>query len=96
MYCPYFSSLSNVERAREPGYPFNPETKIEYTLAKDGEVNLTIYDLRGGQVVRFVKGEQKVGNYDVTWNASGMATGIYFYRLQAGNFVQTRKMVLLK
>ena len=76
--------------------PFNPETKIEYTLAKRGKVILTIYNLHAGQVARFENGEQNAGNYEVTWNASGMASGIYFYRLQAGNFVQTRKMVLLK
>ena len=76
--------------------PFNPETKIEYTLAKRGKVILTIYNLHAGQVARFEIGEQNAGNYEITWNASGMASGIYFYRLQAGNFVQTRKMVLLK
>jgi len=76
--------------------PFNPETKIEYTLAKRGEVILTIYNIHGGQVARFVNGKQNAGNYEVSWNASGLASGIYFYRLQAGEFVQTRKMVLLK
>ena len=76
--------------------PFNPETKIEYTLAKPGEAILTIYNIHGGQVARFVNGKQNAGNYEVSWNASGMASGIYFYRLQAGEFVQTRKMVLLK
>ncbi len=85
-----FSLLQNFPN------PFNPETKIEYTIAKSGEVILIIYNLHGGQVARFVKGEQKAGNYEVTWNASGMASGIYFYRLQAENFIQTRKMVLMK
>jgi len=76
--------------------PFNPETKIEYTLAKSGEVILTIYNVQGSQVARFVEGEQKAGTYEVTWNAPGMASGIYLYRLQAGDFVRTKKMVLLK
>ena len=76
--------------------PFNPETTLEYTLQNSGEVSLIIYNLLGQEMTRLVNEVQKAGNHQVTWNASNVASGIYFYRLQAGDFVQTRKMVLLK
>lgn len=76
--------------------PFNPVTTINYALPKSGDVLLTIYNLRGVEVARLINGEQPAGNHLVTWDASNVASGIYFYRLQAGEFVQVRKMVLLK
>ena len=76
--------------------PFNPETVIEYTLPQFGEVSLGIYNLIGVEVVKLVDGNIPAGNHQVIWDASNFASGIYFYRLQAGDFVQTRKMVLLK
>ncbi|MCH7819095.1 MAG: T9SS type A sorting domain-containing protein [Candidatus Marinimicrobia bacterium] len=80
--------------------PFNPVTKIEYVLPVGSEISLIIYNLLGREVARVVDGEQSAGNHTVRWDASNFASGIYFYRLQAGpaagGFVQTRKMVLLK
>jgi len=76
--------------------PFNPTTTIEYALPRSGDVVLAIYNLRGEEVSRFADGEQPAGYHSVIWNAANVASGIYFYRLQAGDFVQTRKMVLLK
>ena len=76
--------------------PFNPITTIEYSLPKSGEVTLIVYNLLGDEVARLVDGFQPAGEYNTTWNASNIASGIYFYRLKAGDFVQTRKMVLLK
>jgi len=76
--------------------PFNPETTIEYNLPKSTRVSLVIYSLLGEEVTRLVDGHQPAGKYKTTWNASNVASGIYFYRLQAGDFVQTKKMVLLK
>jgi len=76
--------------------PFNPTTTIEYTLSQSGEVSLIIYNLLGQEVTRLVDVNQKAGYYRVTWDASNMTSGVYLYRLQAGEFVQTRKMVLLK
>jgi len=76
--------------------PFNPVTTIKYALARSGEVALAIYNLRGEEVARLVEGEQAAGEYQVIWDASNVASGIYFYRLQAGEFVETRKMVLLR
>jgi len=76
--------------------PFNPETTIEFTLPVRSDVNLIVYNLRGEEVTRLLNGTMPAGNHKVTWNPSNFPSGIYFYRLQAGDFVQTKKMVLLK
>ena len=76
--------------------PFNPVTIIGYSLPRPGDVTLLIFNLLGEEVARLVDGFQPTGTYQIIWNASNVASGIYFYRLQAGDFVQTRKMVLLK
>ena len=76
--------------------PFNPVTTIEYTLPRSGEVSLIVYNLLGEQVVRLVNNFQSAATYEISWDASSVASGIYFYRLQSGDFVQTRKMLLLK
>jgi hypothetical protein len=76
--------------------PFNPATQISYQLAAMGAVTLKIYDLLGREIASIVNEEQSAGLHMVTWNAAGMATGVYLYQLKAGNFLQTKKMLLLK
>ncbi|MCH8300817.1 MAG: T9SS type A sorting domain-containing protein [Candidatus Marinimicrobia bacterium] len=76
--------------------PFNPTTSIEYSLPQSGEVSLMIYNLLGQEVARLIDGEQIAGVHSVKWEAGSMASGIYFYRLRAGDFVRTKKMVPLK
>ena len=76
--------------------PFNPRTIIEYALPKSSEVSLVVYNLIGEVVTWLVADIQQAGQHKVTWDASEFSSGIYFYRLQAGEFVLTRKMVLLK
>ena len=76
--------------------PFNPVTIIEYSLSKAGHVSLIVYNLLGEEVIQLMSETQQTGSHKVKWNASDFASGIYIYRLQAGDFVQTRKMVLLK
>ena len=76
--------------------PFNPETKIRFAFPEAEFTRIIIYDQLGREVTRLVYGHLGAGYHEVTWNASNYASGIYFYRLQAGEFVQTRKMVLLK
>jgi hypothetical protein len=81
--------------------PFNPETTIRYSLGREGFTRLAIYNVRGQKVADLVSERQPAGQHEVTWkgvNASGdlVSSGLYFYRLVAGDHVETRKMVLLK
>jgi len=76
--------------------PFNQKTEIRYALPRDCEVRLDVYSILGQRVATLVNGKQTAGYKSVRWDASGLPSGIYFYRLKAGDFVQTRKMVVLK
>jgi len=87
---------SSFSLAQNYPNPFNPGTVIEFALPQPSDITLVIYNLRGEEVRRLIEGQKPAGNYQVTWDASNVASGIYFYRLQSGDFVQTRKMVLLK
>ncbi len=76
--------------------PFNPTTVISFQLAAISRVSLKIYDLLGREVAMLVNGEMPAGMHEVPFDASRFASGIYFYRLKAGNFVATKKLILLK
>jgi hypothetical protein len=76
--------------------PFNPSTIIEYGLPKEDKVVLKIYNVIGQEVVTLKNEIQRAGRYRVTFNASKLASGVYFYRLQTGNFNQIKKMLLVK
>ena len=81
--------------------PFNPVTSLRYDLPEDGLVNITIYDMMGRVVKTLVNGSQSAGNKSVQWKATNnrnepVSAGLYFYMIQAGGFMKTKKMVLLK
>ena len=76
--------------------PFNPATTIKFSIPKEDMVNLVIYDILGGQVKELKNEVMKPGYYEVEFNASAFSSGVYFYRIKAGDFVQTKKMILLK
>jgi hypothetical protein len=76
--------------------PFNPSTVIRYQLANSGMVTLKVYDVLGREVRTLVNERQTAGDHSVTFNAAKLSSGIYFYRLQAGNNIQTKKLVLMK
>lgn len=76
--------------------PFNPSTMISYSIPSSQKVTLKVYDELGREVVTLVNSEQAAGNYNVSFNATGFASGVYFYRLQAGSFIQMKKMILMK
>jgi sugar lactone lactonase YvrE len=76
--------------------PFNPSTVISYQIASTGKVSLKVYDILGREVATLVNDMKAAGNYTATFNASKLPSGVYFYRLQAGTFTQTKKLVLLK
>ncbi len=79
-------------------YPnsLNPGTKIKYQIQVLNFVTLKIYDVLGSEVAALVNEEKQAGSYEVELNASALPGGIYFYKLQSGIFVMTKKMVLLK
>lgn len=76
--------------------PFNPSTTIRYQIPQDGIVTLKIYDILGSEVATLVNEEKLAGKYEVIFNASNLASGVYIYKLQAGDFVSSKKMILLK
>ena len=76
--------------------PFNPTTTIEFDLPKTTEVKLKIFNILGEEVATLVSDRLSVGSYSYEWDASSLASGVYLYRLQAGDYVKTRKMVLMK
>ncbi len=76
--------------------PFNPSTTITYSLANEEHVSLKVYDIMGREIVELVNEDQTSGTYFLEFDASSLASGMYFYKISAGNFVSTKKMVLLK
>lgn len=76
--------------------PFNPATTIEYSIPQNSFVSLKVYNVLGQEVASLVNQEQKASNYTVNFDASRLSSGIYFYKIQAGNFTLTKKMLLLK
>ena len=80
--------------------PFNSQTIIKYNVGNIGpipvDISVVIYDVLGREVATVVNKKLSAGRYNIQWDASGMASGVYYYRLKTGDFVQTKKMVLLK
>lgn len=84
--------------------PFNPSTKIKFSIPQKSPVQIKVFDVLGDEIGILFNEEKPAGNYDVTWNAGNLPSGIYFYQIKAGNpstgqgqvFVQTKKMILLK
>ena len=76
--------------------PFNPTTTIKYSIPKLSFVTIKIYDVLGSEVATLVNEEKPVGNYELTWNAAKLSSGVYFYQLKAGNYVETKKMILMR
>jgi uncharacterized Ntn-hydrolase superfamily protein len=76
--------------------PFNPTTSIQYAIGSRQFVQLKVYDVLGNEVATLVNEEKPAGTYDVQFDASALPSGIYFYKLKAGSFAETKKMILLK
>jgi hypothetical protein len=76
--------------------PFNPSTSIQYVVGSMEFVTLKVCDILGNEVATLVNEEKPAGSYEVVWNAQGLSSGVYFYQLKAGGFVETKKMILMK
>lgn len=95
---------SNFELFQNYPNPFNPITKIKFTISdliasetkQSQQVTLKVYDIVGNEITTLVNEEKSIGSYEIEWNASSLASGIYYYQLRAGDFVETKKMILLK
>jgi hypothetical protein len=86
------------EFALEQNYPnpFNPTTVINFSLPKASDVQLSVYNILGEKITELVNGKMVAGNHSVNFNATNLASGMYIFRIQAGNFVSVKKMMLLK
>jgi len=76
--------------------PFNSATRIDFSLPRSGYVTLRVFNTLGQEIATLVNGERVAGQHSVSWNASGLASGVYCYQLKAGDFVQTKKLILLR
>jgi len=95
------SAPDEFELSQNYPNPFNPSTTIDYTVEKDGFVNLTIYNILGQKVRVLVNEERKKGSYSVRWNGRDdergkLPNGVYFYVLKTGDYTSSKKMILLK
>ncbi|MDR3628480.1 MAG: T9SS type A sorting domain-containing protein, partial [Ignavibacteriaceae bacterium] len=76
--------------------PFNPSTVISYAIPKASLVTIKVYDVLGKEIRSLVNEEKSAGNYSIQFNGDNLASGIYFYQMKSENFVQTRKLILMK
>ncbi|HMR41871.1 MAG TPA: T9SS type A sorting domain-containing protein [Ignavibacteria bacterium] len=87
---------TNFDLSQNYPNPFNPSTKINYALPVDGKVSIKIFDMSGKEVMTLVNETKTAGYYSVSFNGSNLSSGIYFYSINAGSFVSTKKMTLIK
>lgn len=76
--------------------PFNSLTTIGYSISKYSSVVIKIFDILGNEIKTLVNREEQPGTYELTWDAGNSPSGIYFYKIQAGSFIATKKMILMK
>ena len=90
------NNLNNFILQQNYPNPFNPSTKINYYIPVGRFVNLKVYDVLGNEIATLVNEEKLAGDFEVSFNATGLPSGVYFYQLKAGVFIQTKKMILMK
>ena len=76
--------------------PFNPSTRISFSIPQSGFASVKVYDVLGNEVATIIDKELSAGSYEIQFNASGLTSGVYYYTLKSGNFVQSKKMILLR
>ena len=87
---------SRYELGQNYPNPFNPITHIRFNIPETGNTKLTVFNIMGEAVANLIDGVVSAGAHTVSWNAANMPTGVYFYRMESGNFTQTRKLLLVK
>jgi hypothetical protein len=100
----YFTGITPVSNNLPSKYvleqnypnPFNPSTNVKFSLPKEGFVKLNVYDGLGREISSLVNENLKAGEYEVGYNAAGLTSGAYFYKLEVNDFVRTKKMILVK
>jgi hypothetical protein len=90
------SSVNSYNLSNNYPNPFNPSTRINFTISDRSNVSLKVFNLLGSEVAELVNGEIDAGSYNVDFTGSNLTSGVYFYQLKAGSFVETKKMLLLK
>jgi hypothetical protein len=99
IYGPVKAELGIVkEFSLEQNYPnpFNPETLIKYSIPKNGLVTLKIFNVLGKEIKTLVNENKEAGSYEIKFNSEGLSSGVYFYKLESGEFSKIRKMILLR
>jgi hypothetical protein len=91
-----YNVAGNFELLQNYPNPFNPTTKIGFRISDRGFVTLKIYDILGNEIATLVNEEKPTGEYEVVFSGTNLPSGIYFYKLTAGKFSDTKKLVLLK
>jgi hypothetical protein len=76
--------------------PFNPSTTFRYSIPTQSKVIIKVYDVIGNEIETLMDEQKSVGTYELTWNAENLPSGVYFYQLKAGDYISTKKMVLLR
>ncbi len=87
---------SNFSLEQNYPNPFNPTTVINFSIPKNYMVSIRVYDILGNEVANLMNEEKTAGSYSINFNASKLSSGVYFYRMQAGSFVKTKKLILMK
>ncbi|MHA1989162.1 MAG: T9SS type A sorting domain-containing protein, partial [Promethearchaeota archaeon] len=90
------SAINSFTLSHNYPNPFNPSTKIKYQIPKLSYVILKVYDVLGNEITILVNEDKSIGSYEEEFDGSGLPSGVYIYKLQAGSFVETKKMVLMK
>ena len=105
IYSNFITTNAETELSQIPSYyilgqnypnPFNPSTTIEYQVPGLSFVSLKVYDVLGNEIATLVNDEKPAGNYEIQWNASELPSGVYLYKLRAADFIETKKMLLMK
>jgi len=94
----YINNKTIVKEIKTTNYPnpFNPSTAIEYSIPKSSNIEISVFNLMGQRVATLINRSHTPGNYQVTWNGFDYTSGVYIYQIKADNFVQSKKMLLMK